>query len=247
MMQKLIVMNEKDYRQLIAKPQEPSLSLTALPNQHATLEPLVKERERLGEHMAESQGKIPSDVKYDQFQQDLRRYLLMHDKMQQPMPIPIVKVTPPSQQQRTSSNKLPLNLQGLTQRQRELADVLVNHLVFDNPDVNWNARGELIVDDQVIANSNMTDIIHDLVRTRRNVPPPLGFAQLAIALVRHNAPREAIANLARRQAIFNPPQQGQQQQYADDGEENFEDTFADFGSQQQQQQGLGLLNFKALY
>jgi len=235
MMQNQMAMNEKDYR-LLTKPQYVPLSLSALPSQHAAIESLVKERERANMDMVEQQqqSSVPSDVKYDEFQQALRRYLLMHDKMQKPIPIPIVKV-PPKVNATATTSKLPLNLQGLTQRQRELTDVLVDHLVQHNPDVNWNARNELIVDDQIIPNSNMIDLIHDLVRTRRNAPPPLGFVQLAPALVRHNAPREAIANLARRQAIFNPPQV--------DDDDNFEDTYADFG----QQQGFGLVNFRTLY
>ena len=68
--------------------------------------------------------------------------------------------------------------------------------------VDWNDRGELLHEGVAIAipGSNITDLVHDLVR-RRKTFEPVGWQQLAGQLRGSNIPMELVGNVARRQHI----------------------------------------------
>ena len=66
--------------------------------------------------------------------------------------------------------------------------------------VDWNARGELLHEGRAIPGSNITDLVHDLVR-RRKTFEPIGWQQLASQLHGSNIPMELVGNVARRQQI----------------------------------------------
>ena len=66
--------------------------------------------------------------------------------------------------------------------------------------VDWNDRGELLHEGVAISGSNITDLVHDLVR-RRKTFDPIGWRQLASQLRSSNIPMELVGNVARRQHI----------------------------------------------
>ena len=66
--------------------------------------------------------------------------------------------------------------------------------------VDWNDRGELLHEGVAIPGSNITDLVHDLVR-RRKTFEPVGWQQLAGQLRGSNIPMELLGNVARRQHI----------------------------------------------
>ena len=66
--------------------------------------------------------------------------------------------------------------------------------------VNWNDRGELLHDGVAIPGSNITDLVHDLVR-RRKTFDAIGWRQLASHLRSSNIPMELVGNAARREHI----------------------------------------------
>ena len=66
--------------------------------------------------------------------------------------------------------------------------------------VDWNDRGELLHEGVAIPGSNITDLVHDLVR-RRKTFEPVGWQQLAGQLRGSNIPMELVGNVARRQHI----------------------------------------------
>ena len=66
--------------------------------------------------------------------------------------------------------------------------------------VDWNDRGELLHEGVAIPGSNITDLVHDLVR-RRKTFEPVGWQQLAGQLRGCNIPMELVSNVARRQHI----------------------------------------------
>ena len=63
--------------------------------------------------------------------------------------------------------------------------------------VDWNDRGELLHEGVAIPGSNITDLVHDLVR-RRKTFDPIGWRQLASQLRSSNIPMELVGNVARR-------------------------------------------------
>ena len=64
--------------------------------------------------------------------------------------------------------------------------------------VDWNDRGELLHEGVAIPGSNITDLVHDLVR-RRKTFEPVGWQQLAGQLRGSNIPMELVGNVTRRQ------------------------------------------------
>ena len=66
--------------------------------------------------------------------------------------------------------------------------------------VDWNDRGELLHEGVAIPGSNITDLVHDLVRKRKTFDP-IGWRQLASQLRGSNIPMELVGNVARRQHI----------------------------------------------
>ena len=77
--------------------------------------------------------------------------------------------------------------------------------------VDWNDRGELLHEGVAIPGSNITDLVHDLVRKRKTFEP-VGWQQLTSQLSGSNIPMELVGNAARRQHIQKgeiPPQKKQ--------------------------------------
>ena len=66
--------------------------------------------------------------------------------------------------------------------------------------VDWNDRGELLHEGVAIPGSNITDLVHDLVRKRKTFEP-VGWQQLTSQLRGSNIPMELAGNAARRQHI----------------------------------------------
>ena len=66
--------------------------------------------------------------------------------------------------------------------------------------VDWNDRAELLHEGTAIPGSNITDLVHDLVR-RRKTFERIGWQQLASQLRGSNIPMELVGNVARRQHI----------------------------------------------
>ena len=84
------------------------------------------------------------------------------------------------------ANSLQLKARMLTARLKKMVD--------------WNDRGELLHEGVAIPGSNITDLVHDLVR-RRKTFEPVGWQQLAGQLRCSNIPMELVGNTARRQHI----------------------------------------------
>ena len=63
-----------------------------------------------------------------------------------------------------------------------------------NPQVKWNELGELEYDGRVIKQSNLTDLVNDVLRKRRQTPDPLGWDVFADALRQVNVAQDLIGN-----------------------------------------------------
>ena len=63
--------------------------------------------------------------------------------------------------------------------------------------VDWNDRGELLHEGVAIPGSNITDLVHNLVRKRKTFDP-IGWRRIASQLRGSNIPMELVGNVARR-------------------------------------------------
>ena len=63
-----------------------------------------------------------------------------------------------------------------------------------NPDVDWNERGEFKYRGHLLKNSNLTDLVNDVLRQRKRRFEPLGWETFAQVLQNLNIPQDLIAN-----------------------------------------------------
>ena len=87
-------------------------------------------------------------------------------------------------------------IQSVPKSMKNKAERLLQRLK-DHPDVKWNSLGEFEYQGQSIKNSNLTDLVNDVLRKRKHAVAPLGWETFANVLQRINVPQDLVGNLAR--------------------------------------------------
>lgn len=80
----------------------------------------------------------------------------------------------------------------------------VMDMVQENPNVDFSSSGQLVVDGKAIQGSNMEDLVHNVVRTRRlnsMVEEPTGWKDFLAFLTKANAPSSLLGYKKRRVPI----------------------------------------------
>ena len=83
--------------------------------------------------------------------------------------------------------------------------VLLDH-IKDTTDMTWNERGELVVKGQTLNGTNVSDLIHELLRSRKLGQKPEGWSIFANTLKESNIPTDLIGNKARWDSTDEPEQ-----------------------------------------
>ena len=73
------------------------------------------------------------------------------------------------------------------------AQLLVRHLT-KNPGVDWNHKGEIMLNGRLIHGSNLADLVNDVLRNRKTVDGPTGWEEFSSHLEEMNIPQELIGN-----------------------------------------------------
>ena len=74
--------------------------------------------------------------------------------------------------------------------------LLMNYLK-EAANIGWNERGELKIKDQLIPGTNISDLVHETLRTRKLDTAPKGWKLYADVLKESNIPKDLIGNKAR--------------------------------------------------
>ena len=74
--------------------------------------------------------------------------------------------------------------------------VLLDH-IKETTDMTWNERGELVVQGQTLNGTNVSDLIHEILRSRKLGIKPEGWSVFANSLKESNIPVDLIGNKAR--------------------------------------------------
>ena len=84
-------------------------------------------------------------------------------------------------------------LQSVPKTMRSRAERMLQR-IKSRPDVTWNPRGEIEYQGQLVKDSNLTDLVNDVLRKRRNTAEPVGWKTFAAALHHLNVPQDLVGN-----------------------------------------------------
>ena len=143
---------------------------------------------------------ISEQDKWKMYQQILHRYLHYSKQLQQPVSLPIFteqssssvqqEVEPVYQQQPQEEQSITTDIvQSVPKGLRSKTQLLVNRLVQSGL-VTWNKDGVVTMQGKEIPQSNIIDLVHEVVRNRKTPRHPTGIGQFTNILQRLNIPRE---------------------------------------------------------
>jgi hypothetical protein len=93
-------------------------------------------------------------------------------------------------------------LQYIPKAKKNKAKILLDHIEA-NSALSWNGRNELIVNGVAVKDTNLIDLITDLIKDKGvSEDGPPGIVELTRALAKSNVPRTAILNPKRRNLIY---------------------------------------------
>lgn len=134
--------------------------------------------------------------KWKKYNLTLQRYLHFADNNRKPIKIPITssnetvdEITPEVEE--TIVSTLP---QSLRNKGTILLDIIKQH------NISWDAKGIVSIGSEQIKNSNIIDLVNDILRDRKGTNP-IGWQRFTEYLQQINIPLELIANKRRKDYI----------------------------------------------
>ena len=151
---------------------------------------------------------ISDSDKVFQYNQILQRYRTYDEKSNQPV---TVKIDPNTISQSLKpdylSRKIPEQVLCLTPITFRAKAAEILDRIQESGHMSWDDKGQLVLDGKSVENSNMVDLVNDVVRNRKTTSPPVGWQAFATGLRSLNIPEEIIGNRDRIQYIrSNVPQ-----------------------------------------
>lgn len=178
-------------------------------------------------------SKLSEDEKVRQYSQALQNYLHYYNerkdqpinvKIQQPAPLPKEPEKPQeAQEENTAQEAREAPRTNRDNIEREIIQTLPKTLkdrgrrllekIKENSDVmNWNEKGQLVVDGAAQQGTHISDLIRDSLRaSKKNSPGPIGWEMFTQGLAKMNAPENLIRNAQRKQALRNYKSKGHQE------------------------------------
>lgn len=150
--------------------------------------PLLSRISRLDAEMKAVLDKpeLDDETKVSAYSQVLSKYLSAREQYARPTPIPVIDIPP------TTEKSSELQLDAIPKQYTRKAQILLEH-IRRSPNIGWNERNELVLEGQAIPNSNIVDLLDDLVRPRAKLNPR-GVGDFVRALKKVNVPETLINN-----------------------------------------------------
>lgn len=146
--------------------------------------------------------KLPIDAKVQLYNQALRRYQTARYDSEKPVKLDIFdKSTPtPEVTAKVESEPEPIAFENevlstVPKTYQKQAGLLLKY-IYKNPHMKWSSKGEMIIDGNKIAGSNIVDLINDCARVRKT-DPAVGSDVFLKNLIDENIPKELIVNKKR--------------------------------------------------
>jgi len=107
------------------------------------------------------------------------------------------------EKKQTGGGENPLSIENilavLPKRSRLNASSILQHINRD-PDIDWNAKGEILINGTLIANSHIVDLLKDTAHNFKH-SDPVGVSEFYKALAKSNLPLGLLQNKARRELL----------------------------------------------
>ena len=168
---------------------------------HHLMDPDVKALGALDEKMHDvmNESDLSEEERVKLHNQNLRRYLVYHAReTEKPVLVKNVKrdqsSLSPTEDEHLDVVEKDI-LESVPQTMKTRAKRLVNKIKTSNR-IGWNERGELVLDDQTLPNTNMVDLVNDVLR-RRKTFEPRGWRTFTRALQEENVPQDLIGHKER--------------------------------------------------
>ena len=139
---------------------------------------------------------IDDDEKQKLYHANLERYLNL--RRQKDDQIPSVRITPESKEKPVKMTRLPdaTIVEHIPQDIRSRATALLTRLKARPDVISWDDSGEVKLEGETIPQSNISDLISDAVRGRKNFDPT-GAKEFFRVLSKMNVPRDLVRNEGR--------------------------------------------------
>lgn len=162
--------------------------------------------------LADNEHRYPDmDTKVKALKAVLHRFIAVNQQMRAPFTFPI-KTAVDDENEAIKSSTLLQEVEGAAGiMYKNKAKALLARLA-EIPELKWNERKEVLVDEKVIPGSNIITLLVDIVKPfRKTFPAPVGWAEVAGLLSKYNVSSAFIGN-DNRYRMFRPEEQQQQQQ-----------------------------------
>lgn len=140
------------------------------------------------------ESNINDNEKVYRYNQVLQRFLNYYGKLHEPTLDSEENTKKTNTLDEESANKIKEQVLRLTPSTlRTKANEILNR-VKDSNHLSWDSKGQLLINNIPVEHSNMVDLVNDVIRSRKNTIPPLGWKDFAREIKSLNLPEELIGN-----------------------------------------------------
>ncbi|PIK42583.1 hypothetical protein BSL78_20571 [Apostichopus japonicus] len=154
--------------------------------------------EKLSKVLADSH--LDETSKTKRYADILQRFMTYDNKAKAPTTVRLLPDSEPVPSQNESTRNTFLKedigrevLDSVPKALKSKAAQILRKMTESNRMLDWNDKGELLVNERVVTGSHMVDLINDALRKRKSAPP-VGVRDFTKGLAQLNTPRELIGN-----------------------------------------------------
>ena len=172
------------------------------------LQQYYKAREEMNDWL--EKGDLPEDTKTTMYAQQLQRVKQLKNQVLRPEPSPVQVITKtertmtsesdsvtPSQQLNATDKQI---IDSVPKTMRNRAKLLIQKLKDHSDVISWNDNGQSTLEGSIIPNSNIVDLVNDIMRKRKGFNPDHSNT-FAKALTKINVPEDYVRNNDRIDSI----------------------------------------------
>lgn len=138
--------------------------------------------------------------KWNQYQQVLQRYLHFASQNRKPLNLPVLDLNESGQSISINAISDESIVETFTKTYKQDVRNFLKAIENKTDLIKWDKSGSVYIRGTQVPNSNIIDLIHDVIRARKSTKPP-GWEQLLHVLKEINIPNEFVTNPVSRQYL----------------------------------------------